>query len=175
MIEQIFDIIGGYGPLILFFISLKLLWSKSIFLAYYIYGFFLNILLNTILKGVFKQPRPLEDPELFKLAVKSGNRFRFPNGFPHDIFGMPSGHCQSVFYSTIFIILSLKNTNISIFYILFSLLVMSHRIYFNHHFFIQTIIGGIVGLLFGFFMYYMATQKIMGKISEKMDDRAHKF
>ena len=175
MIEQIFDIIGGYGPLILFFISIKLLWSKSNLLAYYIYGFCLDIILNLILKGFFKQPRPSEDPELFKLAVKSGNRFRFPNGFPHDIFGMPSGHTSSVFYSAVFIYLSLKNINIFIGYILFSLLVMSHRIYFNHHTFIQVVIGAIVGLLFGFFMYYMATQKIMGKINNKKDDFAHNF
>ena len=175
MIEQIFDIIGGYGPLILFFISIKLLWSKSNLFAYYIYGFCLDIILNLILKGIFKQPRPSEDPELFKLAVKSGNRFRFPNGFPHDIFGMPSGHTSSVFYSAIFIYLSLKNINIFIGYILFSLLVVSHRLYFNHHTFIQTVVGAIVGLLFGSFMYYMATQKIMGKINDKMDDFAHHF
>ena len=175
MIEQTFNFIGGYGTLILFFISIKLLWSKSNLFAYYIYGFCLDIILNLILKGIFKQPRPSEDPELFKLAVKSGNRFRFPNGFPHDIFGMPSGHTSSVFYSAIFIYLSLKNINIFIGYILFSLLVVSHRLYFNHHTFIQTVVGAIVGLLFGSFMYYMATQKIMGKINDKMDDFAHHF
>ena len=175
MIEQTFNFMGSYSPLILFLVSIKLLWTKSNFLAYYSYGFFLDIILNLILKGICKQPRPSEDPELFKLAVKSGNRFRFPNGFPHDIFGMPSGHASSVFYSTIFIYLSLKNTKISILYILFSLLVVSHRIYFNHHTFIQIIVGSIVGILFGSFMYYMSTQKIMGKISEKTDDFADPF
>ena len=88
---------------------------------------------------------------------------------------MPSGHTSSVFYSAIFIYLSLKNINIFIGYILFSLLVVSHRLYFNHHTFIQTVVGAIVGLLFGSFMYYMATQKIMGKINDKMDDFAHHF
>jgi membrane-associated phospholipid phosphatase len=175
MIEQTFNFIGGYGTLILFFISIKLLWSKSNLLAYYTYGFFLEIILNLILKGIFKQPRPSEDPELFKLAIKSGNRFRFPNGFPHDIFGMPSGHTSSTFYSGIFIYLSLKNLKIFIGYILFSLLIIYHRLYFNHHTFIQTIVGAVVGLLFGSFMYYMATQKIIGKISNKMDDLAHHF
>lgn len=173
MIEQTFNFMGSYGPLILFFISVKLLWVKSNFLAYYIYGFFLDIILNLILKGIFKQPRPSEDPELFKLAIKSGNRFKFSNGFPHDIFGMPSGHTSSVFYSTIFIILSLKNTKISIFYLLFSLIIVVHRLYFNHHTFFQTVIGSIVGILFGSFIYYMSSQKIMGKISEKKDDFAY--
>lgn len=175
MIEQTFNFIGGYGTLILFFISIKLLWTKSNFLAYYSYGFFLEIILNLILKGIFKQPRPLEDPELFKLAIKSENKFMFPNGIPYNIFGMPSGHTSSAFYSGIFIYLSLKNLKIFIGYVLFSLLIVSHRLYFSYHTFIQTIVGAFVGLLFGSFMYYMATQKIMGKISDKLDDFAHHF
>ena len=52
MIESTFDYIGGYGPLILFLISIKLLWTKPIFLAYYSYGFFLDIILNLILVGI---------------------------------------------------------------------------------------------------------------------------
>ena len=144
-------------------------------MAYYTYGFFLNIILNLILKGIFKQARPSEDPELFKLAIKSGNRLKFTNGFPYDIYGMPSGHASSIFYSTIFIYLSLKNVKILIYYILFSLLVMYHRIYFNYHTFLQILVGSFVGILFGYFIYYMATQNIMGKINIKKDDFAFLF
>ena len=169
-IEKIFNYVGGYGPLILFFITVKLLWNTSNLLAYYIYGFFLDMILNTVLKAIFKQPRPLEDPELFKLALKNENRFKFKDGFPYDIFGMPSGHAESIFYSSIFIYLSLKNIKILIGYILFSLLVLYHRIYFNHHTFIQILLGSIVGITFACLMYYMATQNIMGKISGKKDD-----
>jgi len=175
IIEKPFDFIGGYGQLILFFISIKLLWNTSNLLAYYTYGFFLDIILNLILKGIFKQPRPSEDPELFKLAIKSENRFKFTNGFPHDIYGMPSGHASSVFYSTIFIYLSLKNVKIFIYYILFSLLVFYHRIHFNYHTFLQILVGSFVGILFGYFIYYMATQNIMGKINKKLDDFAFLF
>ena len=169
-IEKIFDFIGGYGPLIIFFTTIKLLWFKSNLLTYYCYGYFLDLITNIILKGIFKQPRPGEDPELFKIAVKSGNRFKFKDGFPYDIFGMPSGHSQSMFYSTIFIYLSLKNNKILISYVLFSLLVLYHRIHFNHHTFLQILSGSIVGILFGSFMYYMATQNKMGKLSEKKED-----
>ena len=175
IIEKIFDFIGSYGQVILFFISIKLLWNTSNLLAYYTYGFFLDIILNLILKVIFKQPRPSEDPELFKLAIKSGNRLKFTNGFPHDIYGMPSGHVSSVFYSAIFIYLSLKNVKIFIYYILFSLLVMYHRLYFKHHTFLQILVGSFVGILFGGFMYYMATQNIMGKINKKLDDFAFLF
>ena len=67
--EQFFDFIGGYGPLIIFFTTIKLLWLKSNLLTYYCYGYFLDLILNIIIKGIFKQPRPGEDPELFKIAV----------------------------------------------------------------------------------------------------------
>jgi len=169
-IEKIFDFIGGYGPLIIFFITIKLLWLKPNLLTYYCYGYFLNIILNTILKGFFKQPRPSVDPEVFKLAIKSDNRFKFNNIFPYDICGMPSGHSQSVFYSTIFVYLSLKNTQVLTFYVLSSLLVLSHRVYFNHHTFMQILAGSLVGAIFAIFMYYMATQNKMGKLSKKNED-----
>jgi membrane-associated phospholipid phosphatase len=169
-IEKIFDFIGGNGPIIMFFVTIKLLWLKPNLLTYYCYGYFLNIILNIILKGIFKQPRPSIDPEIFKLAIKSGNRFKFNNGFPYDICGMPSGHSQSIFYSTIFIYLSLKNTKVLIFYVLFSLLVLFHRMYFNHHTFLQILTGSVTGILFGSFIYYMATQNKMGKLSEKKED-----
>jgi membrane-associated phospholipid phosphatase len=169
-IEKIFNFIGSSGPLIMFFVTVKLLYLKSNLLTYYCYGFFLNILLNTILKGIFKQPRPSVDPELFKLAIKSENKFKFSNGFPYNICGMPSGHSQSIFYSTIFVYLSLKNKKILIYYLLFSLLVLYHRLYFNYHTVLQVLAGSFVGILFAFFMYYMATQNIIGKLSEKKED-----
>lgn len=171
-ITMIFDFVGGYSPLILFLISIKLLWDTHNLLVYYTYGFFLDMIFNTIIKGLFKQPRPLEDPEIFKLALKNNKRFLFKDGFPYDIFGMPSGHTQSVFYSTVFIYLSLKNFKILIGYILLSLLTMYHRVYFKHHTVVQVCIGILSGIIFATFMYYMATQKIMGKICGKKDDNA---
>jgi membrane-associated phospholipid phosphatase len=97
------DYIGLFGPLILFLFSVFLLWNKSNYLTYYVYGSVLNGLLTLILKGIFKQPRPSEDPRLFNLAIKESKRFKFIDGYPYDIFGMPSGHSSSVLYSTMFI------------------------------------------------------------------------
>ncbi len=70
---------------------------------YYVYGFALNAILTLGLKGIFKQPRPSEDLKLFNLAIKDSKRFKFVDGYPYDIFGMPSGHASSVIYSTMFI------------------------------------------------------------------------
>jgi membrane-associated phospholipid phosphatase len=172
MIERIFNYLGGLGPLILLFFSLFLLWNKENLFFYYSVGIFLNAILNLILKGFFKHPRPSEDPKLFNIALKNGKRFIFKNYIPHDIFGMPSGHTQSAFFSTIFIFLSLKNYNILFAYLIITFITMFQRIFYNYHTLFQVIIGAIVGTLFGYCFYYLAQQKLQGKINEKPDDFA---
>jgi len=161
---------GKMAPLLLFFNSLYLLWHKNNLFYYYVYGIFLNSILNLVLKGIIKEPRPSEDPKLFNIALKHSIRFKFINGYPHDIFGMPSGHAQSAFFSTIFIYLALKDIKITIGYLFVALLTMYQRVLFKEHSILQVIAGAIVGMLFGGFIYLMARQKIMGKLRAKKDD-----
>ena len=162
--------IGGYGPLILIVLSVYLLWNKRNLLFYYIIGGFFNAILNLVLKGIFQQPRPSEDYDKFNLVLKNGQRFIFKNGIPFDVFGMPSGHSQSSLFSAIFIFLSLKNLNILSVYLFISFIIMAQRVAFNHHTINQVIVGAIVGGLFGYSMFYMAQNKLMGVIREKIDD-----
>lgn len=164
------DYIGGCGPLILFLISVFLLWNKSNYLIYYIYGFILNGLLTLILKGIFKQPRPSEDPRLFNLAIKESKRFKFIDGYPHDIFGMPSGHSSSVIFSTMFIFCVFKNSKYLLLYLLFSMITMIQRITSNNHNLVQVLAGAFVGAIFSYLIFYMARQKIMGSLLLKKDD-----
>ena len=164
------DYIGIYGPLILFLISVFLLWNKSNYLTYYVYGFILNGLLTLFLKGIFKQPRPSEDPKLFNLAIKESKRFKFIDGYPHDIFGMPSGHSSYVIFSTMFIFCVFKNNRFLLLYLLFSMITMIQRITSNNHTFIQVVAGAIVGAIFSYLIFYMARQKIMGSLLLKKDD-----
>jgi membrane-associated phospholipid phosphatase len=49
---------------------------------------------------------------------------------------------------------------------------MSQRVSFKYHTILQVIAGGFVGIGTGFIMYYLAVEKIMGKITEKLDDNA---
>ena len=163
---------GKMAPLLLFFNSLYLLWHKDNLFYYYVCGAFLNSILNLVLKGLIKEPRPSEDPKLFNIALKHSIRFKFVNGYPHDIFGMPSGHAQSAFFSTIFIYLALKDIKITIGYLFISLLTIYQRVLFNQHTVIQVIAGAIVGILFGGFIFLMARQKIIGKLRPKNDDNA---
>ena len=165
--------IGNYGPGILFCYSLYLLWEQENLLAYYGIGSFINTMLNLILKGLLQQPRPSEDPKQFALALKHGQRFIFNNGIPHDIFGMPSGHAQSCFFSTAFVFLSIKKYNSLLIYLLISLVTIYQRVEYNYHTICQVIIGSIVGIIVAFCMFYLSQQKLKGVIREKPDDDAH--
>ena len=170
MFETILNYLGGFGPVILFFFSLYLLRKKQNLCFYYTVGFFMNSLLNMILKGIIQQPRPLENAKIFNLALKNANKDVFKNGIPFDSFGMPSGHAQSVVFSTVFIYLSLKNTNILLVYLLVSVCAMVQRIYNNYHTVLQVAVGDMIGILFSFVVFHFAQQKMKGKIREKSDD-----
>ena len=170
MFMNLFNEIGGNGPVILNFLSIYLLWDKHNLLFYYIIGIFFNAILNLVLKGIFQQPRPSEDYDKFNLALKNGKRFIFKNGVPLDVFGMPSGHAQAALYSTVFIYLALQKTNILYFYLLFSLLIITQRVVYNHHTVFQVIAGAFVGTLFGYLVFSLAEKKIKNRIREKSDD-----
>jgi membrane-associated phospholipid phosphatase len=172
MLDKLFYYLGNLGPLILLFFSLFLLWNKHNLFFYYLVGIFVNAILNLIIKGILQQPRPSEDPKLFNLALKHGKRFMFKDYIPHDIFGMPSGHAQSVFFSTVFIYFSLQKSNILYIYLLISLITVIQRVVYNYHTILQVVVGAIVGGTFGYYDYYLAQQKLKGKIRERSDDYA---
>jgi membrane-associated phospholipid phosphatase len=50
------------------------------------------------------------------------------------------------------------------------MITMIQRVISNAHTVTQVIAGAFVGSIFSYFMYYMAQQKIMGKLLLKMDD-----
>jgi len=170
MLLELFNQFGNYGPIILNFISMYLLWNKNNLFFYYTIGLFCDIILNLILKGIIQQPRPTDDPKTLNLALTHGKHFLFNNGIPYDIFGMPSGHSQNVLFSTVFVFLSLRRKNILYVYLFISLLIISQRVVYNYHTLLQVIVGSIIGALFGYFVYYLARQKIKGSITEKLDD-----
>ena len=170
IIKKIFNEIGTFGPVILIFFSMYFLWNKHNLFFYYTVGVFVNAILNLVIKGILQQPRPSEDPKMFNLALTNGKRILFKNGIPYDIFGMPSGHSQSCLFSAVFIYFSLKNIYILFFYLLISLITIIQRIVYDYHTVLQIIIGSIIGAGFGYFTYYLAKEKIKGRISEKHDD-----
>ena len=169
-ISTIFTNCGRFGPFILIVLTSYLLWNKSNLFFYYQIGIVISAILNLVLKGILKYPRPSEDLKEFNLAIKNGHRFIFKNGIPHDIFGMPSGHSECAMFTVTYIFLALKNIKISLSFLFVALLIMAERVIDNHHTFMQVVVGGLTGILYGYLFYYFAQQKIKGVIKEKPDD-----
>ena len=152
------------------FLSIYLLSNKSNLLFYYLIGYIIEIILNIVLKGIIKEPRPCFNNKEFNLAVKNNKRFVFKDGLPFDLFGMPSGHASSVMFSTIFVYLALRKTNWLYVYLLISAITISQRFVYKYHTISQLIVGVFVGSLFSYLMFQLAEKKLKGLIREKPDD-----
>jgi len=163
---ELINSVGFISPFILILYSIRLLWDKHTLIVYYLVGLFCNTLLNYVLKGIIKEPRPSQNSKLINLALNNGRIFS------NDIYGMPSGHAQSSLYSTIFIWLAFQNKNILILYLCFTLLTMYNRINTKSHTILQVIVGAIIGTFMGCFIFYIATKKIKGKFKPKEEDNA---
>ena len=167
---EFFKKIGENGPIILLFLSIFLLRNKQNLLFYYILFFIISLLLNLFLKGVIQQPRPSIDTKTFNLMMKNKERYIYKHGIPYDIFGMPSGHSQSVLLSTIFIYLAFHDMKIAGIYIFITLITLTQRVLDNHHTILQVIFGSIIGCIVGYLAYKMAEINLKGKNSAKKDD-----
>jgi len=165
---KIFDYIGYFGPQILLFLSIFLLRNKSTFLYIYLLGMFLNSIVNYVLKGLIKEPRPSEDIHIFNTELNSSKINGRRLGF--DRFGMPSGHSQSVFFSLIFIHLALKNVRISAFYLFICLNTLYQRVSYKNHSIGQVIIGSLTGSMLAFAFFKYAKHILKGDLRGKPDD-----
>lgn len=160
------DYIGLFAPIILFILSGLLLRNMKIYLQYFIYGFFLNNILNILLKLTIKQPRPSKDEKSIEIAVANDVRV----GFDH--FGMPSGHAQNCSYCLTFITLVLNEPFITGFYAILTANSLIQRYLYNNHTFLQLIIGFMIGIGFGYATYLFGNKTIVGNIATKKDDNA---
>ncbi len=168
--NSFFNEIGIYGPIILILFSWFLLWHFKNLVFVFKVGLVMNSILNSILKGIIQQPRPIYDAKKVHLLLTNGKPFFFQNGIPFDLFGMPSGHVQMSFFIITFLFLSLKQYNI--FYICFPLVLLTsyQRYESRMHSFNQIFVGSIIGTLFANGMYFIARENFKGKVREKPDD-----
>jgi len=167
---SILNNLGFYGPFILIILSVYLLWGHKNLLFYYVIGIFVNMILNIILKGIIQESRPIFDYKKVSLASTRAKKLLYQNGVPFYLFGMPSGHAQNSFFSTIFIYLALRKMNITYIYLGLTILICIQRISTNYHSINQVIVGSFIGSLFAFFIYYLVDKKLQGKIRPKPDD-----
>ena len=151
--------ISSYGPSILVILSCYILYNKPTLLFIYLLGYIINKLLNYLLKGAIKWPRPNEDIDKFMASMRLGQHIK------NDRFGMPSGGAQSMYYSLAFIYFSklASNTQMICVYLIV-LITLLARIYLNRHSFIQSFAGSVVGIGVGYLFFYYSQMKIRGPI-----------
>ena len=177
IIRKLIYNIGEYGPFELTIVTCFLLWNKGNLFYYYVVGIVLNIILNIVLKVSFQQPRPSDDIEKFNLAITNARSHLF-NMVPFNIYGMPSGHAQSVVFSTVYIYLGLglglglKNIRILLFYLFISCITLWQRVKYGYHTVLQIVVGCTVGGLFAHAIFQLAKSNKMGIIKAKPDDNA---
>ncbi|MFY7728057.1 MAG: phosphatase PAP2 family protein [Flavobacterium sp.] len=168
--DLLYDFGQNYGMIFLIILSWYVLWDRNNLFFYYNVGLLACSMLNTILKGVIQQPRPMFDSKKVELAKTHARRYFFQNGIPYEMFGMPSGHAQLSLFSTVYVYLALKHTNLLYLYLVCSILICYQRIKYDYHTFAQIIVGAMVGAGFAYFVYHLARDKIKGRIREKPDD-----
>ena len=162
-------LLGEWGIFILFFIAAFQLRHTANFLAYFIVGFVINIIINTFLKAFIKQPRPSNIQDLKHILEKHGIPFCYQYGFTSDLFGMPSGHAQTVAFIFAYLFFT-DRTSINIYIIVLSLLGLFNRIYFQYHTVAQVAVGLLVGSLVAYVFFCVCRRKLTGKVVQKKDD-----
>ena len=162
--------IGELGPIILFATSIFFLRNKYSYLFYYVVFFIISLILNLVLKSWIQEPRPSINPKIFQQMIKSKDRFITKHGMPYDIFGLPSGHSQSVIYSTFYVFYCLQDYKVLIFYLIISLITLFQRVIDNHHTIKQILVGSLIGLILAIIGYKLAKSNIEGKKTRKKED-----
>jgi membrane-associated phospholipid phosphatase len=151
----------NYGNKVLFLLSIVFLYDKKTYLVFYVIGAVLNYILNSLLKLVFKQPRPTENMKLFQLEM---NRRESIDWREYQRFGMPSGHSQETVFSLIYVMMVLQNTKITVLFLIITLFTMFQRVYTKRHSILQVFIGAIIGIAMGYLFYFLASKNIKNKL-----------
>jgi membrane-associated phospholipid phosphatase len=83
---------------------------------------------------------------------------------------MPSGHAQYCGFLLAFITLVLNDPLITGIYAFLTLICMYQRYLYENHSIKQVVVGLIIGLAFGYLMYFVATKNLIGNIKRRPDD-----
>jgi membrane-associated phospholipid phosphatase len=144
---EIVQILGYRGPILLFFITILVLQKQALFLYIYLFSFFVNDLLNKVLKIWIQEKRPYGYDHNYNMEKPF---------IGHDKYGMPSGHSQSVSFSLFFTWIVTGSKTLFLGEFILCLMTLYQRWNQKKHTIQQLIVGFLVGSLFAFSVYYMA-------------------
>lgn len=146
----IIDDIGFFGPIILSILTVIILWGRMKYLQLYLVFMLFNLLLNKQLKDIIQSPRPVNHDKnmIYKTFEKTSGT---------ETYGMPSGHAQSVSFSTLYMYLVTKSKNLLIGSSFISSLTLLQRYRFKRHSIRQLFVGSVIGCLVAYISYNLST------------------
>lgn len=143
-----YDVIGYFGPWLLFVIIIIYnIWLPLKYNLIYVLFIFINMISNNIIKQYIQEPRPNKEKHLFdfeKLKYKNNNS---------QIYGMPSGHSQMIWFSVAFSLFVLENIYLFLFALCMAFNTMRQRYKYRNHTKGQIFAGSIFGFMIGYLSY----------------------
>ena len=158
IIENFIYHLGVSGPYIIFIYALYVLRNKNNYLSIYCVGFVINIIINSLLKAIIRQPRPSYNKPEINIIDALG---KYP---PFNVYGMPSGHAQLTAFTFYYLFLVTKNIQIVLITFLLILITGYQRVLSMKHTLLQVFVGTILGLLFGYIFYRYADFLIKNRV-----------
>ena len=134
--------IGYFSEMIISIIVVSILYYNIYEHLFYYLGFFVSIYLNIWLKNIIKNPRP---KPFYKFLANE------PTQPDVQAYGMPSGHSQHVFYSIVYLYLTIRTLFPWVFVCIgIGALTIMERWVFRNHTILQLIVGALIGCLLGY-------------------------
>jgi len=143
-------------------------------ICYYLVGISISFLLNNLLRYLIKEKRPeyqdnadvdADENDVDKETIVKDKNELLSNSL--KIYGMPSGHAQQTFFSSIFITLSLQNIFISSIFFIMTFINLYQRVHFYFHTTEQVIVGGIIGTLLSLLFYNLSSKNYFKSICKQ--------
>lgn len=136
------DYIGFLSPLILIIMNIYFLLPNRVYLFGYVAVMFANYYLNIGVKNIIQEARPDNQVPFISLDTTE-----------HDVYGMPSGHAQSVFYSSTFLLLTSFSYALLVVSFVICTCTIFQRYLYRRHTLEQLGIGAIVGTCIGYITF----------------------
>lgn len=137
---------------------------QYVYSYFYLLGCFINILLVVFLQFLLLIPKPKVDIHLFHMKIIQDN-------FSWEELGMPSLFVSILFYSLFYLFFFYPTSFVFLFFFIFVFCFCCYFYWIKEHSLFQCFVGGIIGLLFAYFFYFIAKEKRKGEIKEnKMNE-----
>jgi membrane-associated phospholipid phosphatase len=145
-ISEPFMFIGYYSGRIIFIMIICIfLYSNRFFwTCIYIILYIINYYLILFLQKKWKDPRPT-----------NGKQFMEDEFHNSEAYGMPSGHTQTVFCSLVFFYMITRSISWTLIMLFIAICTISQRLIYRKHTLQQIIVGGIIGSVLGYVIYFL--------------------